>query len=82
MGGRLLFFKWMSGSGFWAGDIAAFAAVDRAHSPPNRPVVFVGSSSIRLSEHTEADMSPLPVLNSRIWWLSAFAGRVSTWIRR
>jgi lysophospholipase L1-like esterase len=61
--GRLLFFKWMSGSDFWAGDIAAFAATDRAHPPPDRPVVFVGSSSIRLWNTLQSDMAPLPVLN-------------------
>jgi len=63
VGGRLLFFKWMSRSKFWAGDIAAFAATDRAHPPTDRPVVFVGSSSIRLWSTLQADMSPLPVLN-------------------
>jgi lysophospholipase L1-like esterase len=63
VGGRLLLFKWMSGPGFWAGDIAVFAANDRDHPPPDRPVVFVGSSSIRLWSTLQADMAPLPVLN-------------------
>jgi lysophospholipase L1-like esterase len=63
VGGRVLFFKWMSGSEYWAGDIAAFAATDLVHPPPFRPVVFVGSSSIRLWSTLQADMSPLPVLN-------------------
>jgi lysophospholipase L1-like esterase len=63
VGGRLLFFKWMSGPGFWARDIAAFAAVDRDRPPPERPIVFVGGSSIRLWSTLQADMAPLPVLN-------------------
>jgi lysophospholipase L1-like esterase len=58
-----LYFKWMSGPGFWASDIAAFAAADRDHPPPERPIVFVGSSSIRLWSTLQADMAPLPVLN-------------------
>jgi hypothetical protein len=58
-----LYFKWMSGPGFWATDIAAFAAADRDHPPPERPIVFVGSSSIRLWSTLQTDMAPLPVLN-------------------
>ena len=58
-----LYFKWMSGPGFWAKDIAAFAATDRDHPPPARPIIFVGSSSIRLWSTLQADMAPLPVLN-------------------
>ena len=62
-GGRVLFFQWMSGPGFFAGDIAAFAAADLDHPPPERPIIFVGSSSIRLWSTLHADMAPLPVLN-------------------
>jgi len=32
---------------FFADDIAHFAVTDRDHPPPERPIVFVGSSSIR-----------------------------------
>ena len=36
---------------------------DRDHPAPERPIVFVGSSSIRLWETLQKDMAPLPVLN-------------------
>jgi lysophospholipase L1-like esterase len=58
-----LYFKWMSRPEFWAGEVAAFAAIDRDHPPPERPIIFVGSSSIRLWSTLQADMAPLPVLN-------------------
>jgi lysophospholipase L1-like esterase len=61
--GRLLLFKLMSEPGFFAGDIAAFDVADRDHPPPERPIIFVGSSSIRLWSTLQADMAPLPVLN-------------------
>jgi lysophospholipase L1-like esterase len=48
---------------FFAGEIANFAATDRDHPPPERPIVFVGSSSIRLWNTLQKDMAPLPVLN-------------------
>jgi lysophospholipase L1-like esterase len=48
---------------FFANDIARFAATDRDHPPPERPIVFVGSSSIRLWDSLQQDMAPLPVLN-------------------
>lgn len=48
---------------FFAGEIAAFEAADRERPPPERPIVFVGSSSIRLWDTLEEDMAPLPVLN-------------------
>jgi lysophospholipase L1-like esterase len=60
---RVLLFKWMSGPGFYADDIAAFAAADARHPPPDTPIVFVGSSSIRLWDTLQTDMTPLPVLN-------------------
>jgi lysophospholipase L1-like esterase len=63
VGGRLLLFKWMAEPGYFAGDIAAFAVADRDHPSPKRPVIFVGSSSIRLWSTLQADMAPLPVLN-------------------
>lgn len=57
------YFRWMSGPGSWPDQIAAFAAADRDHPPPERPVVFVGSSSIRLWSTLQADMTPLPAIN-------------------
>src|SRR5262245_52424410 len=48
---------------FFADEIAAFEAADRAQPPAERPIVFVGSSSIRLWDTLAADMAPLPVLN-------------------
>jgi lysophospholipase L1-like esterase len=48
---------------FFADEIAAFEAADRVSPPPERPIVFVGSSSIRLWDTLAEDMAPLPVLN-------------------
>jgi lysophospholipase L1-like esterase len=48
---------------FFAADVAQFATADRDHRPPVRPIVFVGSSSIRLWDTLQRDMAPLPVLN-------------------
>jgi lysophospholipase L1-like esterase len=48
---------------FFADEIAAFEAADREHAPPVRPIVFVGSSSIRLWKTLAEDMAPLPVIN-------------------
>jgi lysophospholipase L1-like esterase len=48
---------------FFADEIAAFEAADRERPPPERPIVFVGSSSIRLWDTLEQDFAPLPVIN-------------------
>jgi lysophospholipase L1-like esterase len=48
---------------FFEDEIAAFEAADREHPPPTRPIVFVGSSSIRLWSQLADDMAPLPVIN-------------------
>lgn len=48
---------------FFADEIAAFAEQDRAAPPPRSPIVFVGSSSIRMWRTLAEDMAPLPVLN-------------------
>lgn len=67
----------------WADDVAALTA-----APPatDHPVVFVGSSSIRLWSTLATDMAPLPVKNrgfggSRIfdtvWWLDRLVVRES-----
>lgn len=44
-------------------EIMRFAQQDRDDSPPACPVLFVGSSSIRLWSTLSEDMAPLPVLN-------------------
>ncbi len=48
---------------FFASEIAAFAEQDAKTPPPDAPVVFVGSSSIRFWETLAEDMAPIPVLN-------------------
>ncbi len=48
---------------FFTEDINRFVSTDHAQPPPDRPVVFVGSSSIRFWDTLETDMAPLPVLN-------------------
>lgn len=45
------------------GEILRFAELDRETPPPKCPVLFVGSSSIRLWQTLAQDMAPLPVLN-------------------
>lgn len=47
----------------WAQDMARFAAEDAAHPPPAHPVVFTGSSSIRMWTSLAGDFPGLPVLN-------------------
>lgn len=44
-------------------EILRFAELDRERPPPQCPVLFVGSSSIRLWQTLAEDMAPLPVLN-------------------
>jgi lysophospholipase L1-like esterase len=66
LGGRLWLAWYTKASAnpeFFAADIAKFATTDRDHPPPERPIVFVGSSSIRLWDTLQRDMAPLPVLN-------------------
>jgi lysophospholipase L1-like esterase len=48
---------------FFADEIAAFAEQDASSPPPDAPIVFVGSSGIRLWSTLAEDMAPLPVLN-------------------
>lgn len=47
----------------WREDMARFAAEDAANPPPDRPLVFTGSSSIRLWQTLAADFPGVPVLN-------------------
>jgi lysophospholipase L1-like esterase len=49
--------------GQWQTDIAAFAATDRAHPPPAHPVLFVGSSSIRMWSSLGTDFPRRAVIN-------------------
>ena len=44
-------------------EILAFAEADRQTPPPKCPVLFVGSSSIRMWTTLGHDMAPLPVIN-------------------
>jgi lysophospholipase L1-like esterase len=44
-------------------EILRFARIDRETPPPACPVLFVGSSSIRMWSSLAQDMAPLPVLN-------------------
>lgn len=47
----------------WALDMARFAELDAATPPPANPIVFTGSSSIRLWSSLDADFPGAPVLN-------------------
>ena len=47
----------------WEADIQRFEALDRTNPPPQRPIVFVGSSSIRFWRTITNDLAPYPVLN-------------------
>lgn len=47
----------------WASDMAAFAAADAAAPPPAHPVVFTGSSSVRMWKSLAEDFPGVPVLN-------------------
>jgi lysophospholipase L1-like esterase len=44
-------------------EILRFAELDRTTPPPACPVLFVGSSSIRLWRTLSEDMAPMPVIN-------------------
>lgn len=46
----------------WEDAFRAFEQEDREHPPPEAPVVFVGSSSIRLWDSLAEDMAPLVTL--------------------
>lgn len=47
----------------WAADMARFAAEDAAQPPPERPIVFTGSSSVRMWDTLARDFPEVPVLN-------------------
>lgn len=47
----------------WEADIQRFEALDLTNPPPPAPIVFVGSSSIRLWRTITNDLAPYPVIN-------------------
>jgi len=47
----------------WAADMARFAAEDASRPPPAHPVVFTGSSSVRMWGSLADDFPQVPVLN-------------------
>lgn len=47
----------------WAADMRRFAAQDATTPPPRHPIVFTGSSSIRLWDTLAGDFPDVPVLN-------------------
>lgn len=47
----------------WQKEISAFAQLDTQKAPPTRPVIFTGSSSIRLWSSLADDFPGMPVLN-------------------
>lgn len=47
----------------WATDMAGFALEDAAKPPPERPVVFTGSSSVRMWDTLARDFPDVAVLN-------------------
>ena len=64
-------------------EIVAFAEQDRVTPPPACPVLFVGSSSIRMWTSLTQDMAPLPVLNrgfggSKISEVNSYFDRIVT----
>lgn len=47
----------------WTGELRAFARQDSLAPPPRRPILFYGSSSIRMWETLQQDFPGRPVLN-------------------
>jgi lysophospholipase L1-like esterase len=47
----------------WAKEISAFDAMDTTNPPPRNPIVFTGSSSIRLWTNLTSDFPDLRVMN-------------------
>lgn len=47
----------------WQKEILAFGKLDKQKAPPESPIVFTGSSSIRKWVSLEADFPELPVMN-------------------
>lgn len=53
----------LSSANRWAKEIGAFDAQDATNPPPRRPIVFTGSSSIRLWQDLPQDYPGLRVMN-------------------
>ena len=67
----------------WEPEISAFEKSDRTNPPPKHPILFVGSSSIRLWKTLAEDFKGYPVLNrgfggSLVSDSTAFADRIVT----
>ena len=65
----------------WEPEISAFEKADQTNPPPKHPVVFAGSSSIRLWKRLAQDFKGHPVLNrgfggSQIADVAAFSHRI------
>lgn len=75
-------FKFLSNDpAVWEADIRKFEAQDRLKPPPDKVIVFAGSSSITFWSTLEQDMAPLPVINrgfggSRINEVVFYADRI------
>lgn len=72
-----------TGTARWEPEIRAFESSDRTNPPPKRPIVFIGSSSIRLWKGLAEDFPGLPVINrgfggSQIVDSIYFADRIAT----
>jgi len=66
IGGRLWLEWYVRASAapkFFAKEIAAFEQADKEHQPPESPILFTGSSSIRMWTTLQQDMAPMTVLN-------------------
>jgi hypothetical protein len=46
----------------WESEIQKFEALDQQENYPDNSIIFAGSSSIRLWETMQKDMSPCPVI--------------------
>jgi len=67
----------------WEAEISAFENADQTNPPPKHPILFVGSSSIRLWKTLAEDFKGYPVLNrgfggSQISDSTAFCDRIVT----
>ena len=67
----------------WESEISAFEKADLTNPPPKHPILFVGSSSIRLWKTVAEDFKGYPVLNrgfggSQIGDSAAFCDRIIT----
>ena len=59
----LVAFQATAATNQWETEIQRFEASDHTNAPPKSPILFVGSSSIRLWRSVANDIAPHPVLN-------------------